>query len=83
MTHYAYSAMFLIFAVPLTFGRVMNMELLIFSGKHPFWYIIFVKLVGSVSSASPGATSSSVKMLLVQELCSASFVLEQTLLLFW
>ena len=39
------------------------MEVFIFSGKQPSWYIIFVKLVSSVSPASPDATSISVKML--------------------
>ena len=51
------------FAVPQTFGRVMNMELFICSGKQPSWYIISVKLVSYVSPASPDATSISVKML--------------------
>ena len=51
------------FAVPLTFGRIMNMELLIVSGNQPTWYIIFFKLVSSVSPASPDATSISVRML--------------------
>ena len=39
------------------------MKLLIFSEKQPSWYIIFVKLVSSVSAASPDATRISVKML--------------------
>ena len=39
------------------------MELFIFSGKRPSWYIIFVKLVNSVSPASPDATSISVNIL--------------------
>ena len=64
------------FAVLLTFGRVMNTELLIFSGKQPSWYIIFVKLVSSVNPASPDATSISVKMF-------NGIPLEQTILLFW
>ena len=58
------------------------MELFIFSGKQPSWYIIFVKLVRSVSPVSPDATSISLNMLYGQELCSAAFLLEQTLLLF-
>ena len=39
------------------------MELFIFTGNQPSWYIIFVKLVSSVSPASPDATSNSVNML--------------------
>ena len=51
------------FVVLLTFGRVMNMELFIFSGKQHSWYIIFVKPVSSVRPASPDATNILVNML--------------------